>query len=169
MSFWNKWSEKSRDNRCRWLAVFRAAGRRADYFRLRLWTYKRLINTCVQYAFVLHGCDVMALCTASQISNVFNVKLITSYTINTIHHSQHRQQNHFIMWVSIKHSPSSMFSTLQFAYTKKHCNFNGIILQLNLNRHDCNAEYRVDRKREATFLMAYIFKLPKCIYMISIN
>jgi len=61
-------------------------GRTADYFRLQLWTYE---NICVQYGFVLHCCDVMALCTASQISNkikfcfvVFGLTL-TLLVINT--------------------------------------------------------------------------------------
>ena len=61
-------------------------GRTADYFRLQLWTYE---NICVQYEFVLHCCDVMALCTASQISNkikfcfvVFGLTL-TLLVINT--------------------------------------------------------------------------------------
>jgi len=56
-----------------WLAVFRAAGRRADYFGFGCErTRGSLIHACnttMQYAFVLHCCDVMALCTASQISN----------------------------------------------------------------------------------------------------
>ena len=34
----------------------RAAGRRADYFRLRLWTYHRRMNTCMQYNHAIRIC-----------------------------------------------------------------------------------------------------------------
>ena len=53
----------------RGLAVFRAAGPRADYFGFgcerTIGAWIHVCNTTMQYGFVLHCCDVMALCTAS--------------------------------------------------------------------------------------------------------